>query len=150
MNPRSRQKAWANNHKASCLLSQSDIHFCLLWARHCARCRDLTGVGGTAPAPVGSVVVLGYSRCHTGEEGGHGSGHCRESFLETVVSVELNSLQTRHEPLRRPSCIYSSLQPYQAETVIPTLQMSKWDPRGEFTGPQSQQACGRAAVCRDS
>lgn len=30
------------------------------------------------------------------------------------------------------------------------LQMSKEDPRGEFTGPQSQQARGRAEFYRDS
>lgn len=113
----------------------------------------LSTSGGTVPAlwaQMLSVIVLGYSQGHTGEESGAGSGCYRERFLETVVSVELNSLQTRHEPLRRPYCIDSSLQPYQAETVIPALQMSKWDPRGEFTGPQSQQARGRAAVCQDS
>lgn len=98
---------------------------------------------------MGSVIVLGYGQCYTREDD-EGSGCYGEVFLETMVSVELYSLRARHEPLCRPDCIYSSLQLYQAETVIPVLQMSKEDPRGEFTGPQSQQARGRAEFYRDS
>lgn len=81
-------------------------------------------MGSTVPAPVGSDVISDCIGIYT-EEGGEGSRYHREGSLETVVSVQLNSLQTRHEALPRPDCIYSSLQPYRGETVIPILQMSK-------------------------
>lgn len=95
-----------------------------------------------------STVVLGCGQCYIGGEAGEGCGCYAENFPETVVSVEASSLQARHEPFHRPHCVHPPLH-HSRQKLVPVSQMSKGAPGGDFTGPQTQCARGRAEVCLD-
>lgn len=145
----SRQKAWWTVTKLH-VLSQSDSHCCLLWP--------------------GAVLDAGVQRC-----GGHSPCRCglRCSQMELGLASALQEKMLKELGVQRGLLrdagqrgieqsankartlawiLFHLLLPaaLPGRTVIPASQMSKWDPGGEFPGPQSQQARGRAAVCQDS
>lgn len=129
-----------------CLPSGSGIRCCLLWpGTVLAAGHSVVWGARVLPlwAQVLSVIRLQGCQCCTGEEGGAGPGPYGEGSSETAVRAVWSSLQAEHGWTCAQTLLHQLLAAaLPGRTVIPDLQMSRWDPRGEFTGPH-----GRAVVC---